>query len=205
MTINKRFPANTSLDITTFLNNKKIDGELYAYLQSLSYPNDKKETIVSKKSMPTQAIICNALGIKSPKTYRSHLNYLIETGYVVDNGTEYYLPNQEEIFFLIPLDTLKFLNDCLKEQVIKIYIYLGQRWKYKQNDYTFTLEEIAEHIGIKIGNHQRNYDIINNALICLYNNGLIDYVEYFENNKPRKRLTNFSLEYKHLDSGKNCG
>ena len=57
MTINKRFPANTSLDITTFLNNKKIDGELYAYLQSLSYPNEKKETIVLKKSMPTQAII----------------------------------------------------------------------------------------------------------------------------------------------------
>ena len=92
---------------------------------------EKKETIVLKKSMPTQAIICNILGIKSPKTYRAHLNYLIEAGYVVDNKTEYYLPNQEEIFFLIPLETLKFLNDCLKEQVIKIYIYLGQRWKYK--------------------------------------------------------------------------
>lgn len=205
MTINKRFPANISLDITTFLNNKKIDGELYAYLQSLSYPNEKKETIVLKKNMPTQAIICNILGIKSPKTYRAHLNYLIEAGYVVDNKTEYYLPNQEEIFFLIPLETLKFLNDCLKEQVIKIYIYLGQRWKYKQNDYTFTLEEIAEHIGIKLGNNQRNYDIINNALICLVNNGLIDYVEYFENNKPRKRLTNFSLVYKRPDNGKNYG
>ena len=113
--------------------------------------------------------------------------------------------NQEEIFFLIPLETLKFLNDCLKEQVIKIYIYLGQRWKYKQNDYTFTLEEIAEHIGIKLGNNQRNYDIINNALICLVNNGLIDYVEYFENNKPRKRLADFSLVYKRPDNGKNCG
>lgn len=58
---------------------------------------------------------------------------------------------------------------------------------------------------MKLGNNQRNYDIINNALICLYNNGLIDYVEYFENNKPRKRLTHFSLEYKHPESGKNCG
>lgn len=81
--------------------------------------------------MPTQAIICNILGIKSPKTYRTHLNYLIEARYIVDNKIEYYLSNQEEIFFLIPLEALKFLNDYLKEQVIKIYIYLGQRWKHK--------------------------------------------------------------------------
>jgi len=28
----KRFPADTTLEKLTFLNNKKIDGELYAYL-----------------------------------------------------------------------------------------------------------------------------------------------------------------------------
>ena len=28
----KRFPANTTLDSLTFLNDKKINGELYAYL-----------------------------------------------------------------------------------------------------------------------------------------------------------------------------
>lgn len=32
----KRFPADTKLDILTFLNDKKVNGELYAYLQSLS-------------------------------------------------------------------------------------------------------------------------------------------------------------------------
>lgn len=197
MNINKRFPADVSLDIVTFLNNKKVDGELYAYLQSLSIPNDQKETIVPKANLPTQAIICSAIGIKSPKTYRTHLQQLIVAGYVEERDKEYYLPNQEEIFFMIPLDTLKFLNDCLKEQVVKIYVYLGQRWKYKGKEYVFTVEEIAQHIGIKLGNNQRNYDIINNALVCLSNNGLIEYVEYFEGqNKPRKRLTNFSLEYK---------
>ena len=34
----KRFPADTKLNYATFLNNKKIDGELYAFLQSLSMP-----------------------------------------------------------------------------------------------------------------------------------------------------------------------
>lgn len=31
-TISKRFPADTGLDYLTFLNDKNIDGELYAYL-----------------------------------------------------------------------------------------------------------------------------------------------------------------------------
>lgn len=28
----KRFPADTKLDVLTFLNDKKVNGELYAYL-----------------------------------------------------------------------------------------------------------------------------------------------------------------------------
>lgn len=30
--IQKRFPADTTLEYSTFLNNKKIDAELYAFL-----------------------------------------------------------------------------------------------------------------------------------------------------------------------------
>ena len=139
--------------------------------------------------------MCEALGIKSPKTYRTHLNYLIDNGYVVDREGAYYLPNVEEIYFMIPLETLKFLNDTLKEQVVKVYIYLGQRHKYKHN-YVFTIEEIATHIGITLSNNKRNYDIINNCLICLKNNALIDFVEFYEEDKPRKRLTGFSFTHK---------
>lgn len=195
--MNKRFPANTKLkkEEKTFLSDKKVDGELYAFLQANSFPNEKKETIVEKRNLPTQAKICEILGCKSPKTYRAHLQYLIQQGYVEEREKVYYLPNVEEIYFMIPLDTLKFLNDTLKEQVIKIYIYLGQRFKYKQ-DYVFTIEEIAQHIGIALGNNKRNYDIINNCLVCLRNNGLITYAEFYENEKPRKRLVNFSFNYK---------
>lgn len=77
-------------------------------------------------------------------------------------------------------------------------MYLGQRWKYKQNDYIFTIEEIAMHVGINLNNNSRNYEMINNALVCLKNNGLIDYVEFYENEKPRKRLTNFSTIVKNI-------
>lgn len=194
---NKRMPADTTLKQKTFLNDKKIDGELYAFLQSYSFPNKNKETIVNKEDLPTQNEICKSIGIKSRTTLRAHLNYLIEKGYVVERPDKYILPNQEEIFFMIPLDTLKFLNDALKEQVVKIYLYLGQRWKYKQNNYIFTIEEIAQHIGIKLDGNSRNYEIINNALLCLCNNELLDYVEFYEGDKPRKKLTQFSLYVKN--------
>jgi len=111
----KRFPANTTLDLTTFLNDKKVDGELYALLQSYSVPNEKKETIVCKSSLPSQTQMCAKLGIKSPKTYRAHLRYLLEKEYVVERDNAYYLPNREEIYFMIPIDTLKFLNDTMTE------------------------------------------------------------------------------------------
>ena len=54
----KRIPADTTLESLTFLNDKKINGELYAYLQELSeYVVINKEenkflTYVLKKNMP---------------------------------------------------------------------------------------------------------------------------------------------------------
>lgn len=50
-TVEKRFPADTTLDITTFLNDKKADGELYAFLQSVS-KHDDRETFVLKRDLP---------------------------------------------------------------------------------------------------------------------------------------------------------
>jgi hypothetical protein len=63
---------------------------------------------------------------------------------------------------MIPLDTLQFLNSCLKDRVIKLYIYLGQRWKYKQDKYTFTLRELGEHLGMNAKTYQRDITELNN-------------------------------------------
>lgn len=142
--------------------------------------------------------MCETLGIKSPKTLRNHLNYLIEQGYVQDRQDKYILPEMENIYFLIPLKTLKYLNDNCKEHVIKIYVYLGQRYKWaldKGIAYEFTLEELGNHIGIKVKNNSRGYEIINNALELLNNSGLIDYVSFFDGQMQKKKMTKFSYEY----------
>ena len=99
--IEKRFPASVDLKCKTFLNDKKINGELYAFFQSVS-KGIEQETVVLKKDLPTQATICSILGLKSPKTYRSHLNYLIEAGYLEERDGEedrYYLPRLEDQYF----------------------------------------------------------------------------------------------------------
>lgn len=75
--------------------------------------------------MPIQSKMCQMLGIKSPKTLKTHLNYLIEQGYIIEEEDRYILPEMESIYFLIPLLTLRYINDNCKEHIIKIYIYLG--------------------------------------------------------------------------------
>lgn len=207
----KRFPADTTLDVSTFLNDKKINGELYAILQGASdyMVIDKVlnlyQTYVPKSKMPTQAAMCKMLGIKSPKTLRQHMQYLIDQHYIVPGGTgeddkdvAYYLPEMEDIYFLIPLDTLKYLNNNCREHVIKIYIYLGQRYKMALalgKQYEFTLEELGTHIGIGIKNHVKQYEVVNNALELLYNSGLITYVSFFNGQTQKKKLTSFSFTY----------
>lgn len=201
------------MDYNTFLNTNTLDGELYGLLQSISIAQEisKKnengvyynsyETIVKKSLIPKQADMCEKLNIKSPKTLRTHLKSLKDQGYLVerDNG-DYYLPVKEDIYLDIPLSTLEYLQDNCREHIIKIYIYLVQKYKYKQSlntneKYIFTLNEIAEHIGIYIKNNQRAYDIINHALELLYNSGLIDYETVYVNKIPKKKLLNVSLVY----------
>lgn len=194
----KRFPANTTLQQQTFLNDKKINGELYGLLQGLS-EHDDTGTYVLKKKLPTQTKICEIIGIKSPKTLRVHLKYLIEQGYVVEEKDKYYLPLSEDIYLLIPLDTVNYLNDNCKEHVYKIYIYLGQRWKWAQarkEPYIFTLKEIGEHIGINTKQDIVMYRQINNALALLTNSGLIDYQEQYQGKIPYHILTSYSFNYK---------
>ncbi len=203
--IEKHFPADTSMEILTFLNNKNIDGRLYAYLQSKSMPImiekdgiKNYETRVDKFEIGSQSDFCKAVKIKSTKTLRKYLNILINTGYVQDMGQYYLLPKKETIFFKIPLETLRFIQNTIKEDVIKIYIYLGQRYKYASINnfkYSFTLKEIAEHLGLSI-NSQNSRVFIKDGLDALMNNGLIEFVSYYEGRIPKLRLINFSYDYK---------
>lgn len=190
--IEKRFPADTRMEkegqkIKTFLNDSKVDAELYAYLLSISRPVDG-ETRVYKTAIPTiDKLRKEILNCKSRQTVYNHLNYLISNEYITDTE-EYYIINmkKEEMYFPMPLELIKYFIDVLKQPVIKTYIYLAQRYSYKKN-YSFTIKELCEHLGLcyKV---DRNREAIKNYLDCLQRLGLINFEKFYENQVPRMRL-----------------
>jgi len=108
------------------------------------------------------------------------------------------LPRKEEIFLKIPLDTLRFIQNTIQEDVIKIYIYLGQRHKYAVMNgykYSFSIKEIAEHLGLSVTSESSRI-FVKDGLDALMNNGLINFVPYYEGRVPKMRLIDFSYEYK---------
>jgi biotin operon repressor len=64
--------------------------------------------VVFKKDLPLKKDICEKIGVKSVKTLNSHMNYLIDNGYVIDDvdNNMYILPNIENFYTLIPLETI---------------------------------------------------------------------------------------------------
>lgn len=211
----KHFPSDPKIykekidgkEKKTFLTDRKIDAELYALFLQYSKGRKTKEvlengkkkglTIVYKRDLPIQSEICKKIRIKSPKTYRSHLKYLIEREYILDKG-EYYILNayKEQCFVGVSLDTVKFLNDTATEAVWKTYIYLAQRWNWKGRDFIFTLEDLAKHIGKNLNNHTEVYEELNNILQCLQNNELIKIASFYEGKTPKKRLVDLQFHHK---------
>lgn len=191
--IEKRFPADTRMEkegekIKTFLNDSKVDAELYGYLLAISIPEEGETRVHKSKMLTIEKIKTEILNCKSRQTVYNHLQYLIENKYIIDKGSYYVIDtNKEGMYFKIPLDLLKYFIDVLKQPVIKTYIYLGQRYSYKQG-YSFTLKELCEHLGINY-NFPRNREAVNNYLDCLVRIGLVEYEKYYDNLKPFMRLT----------------
>lgn len=186
--IKKRFPANTTLDKPTFLNNSKISAELYAFFLVLSV-GENGETRVYKNKLPSTKIIAEEILRKSRSTYNNYINTLKKEGYLEDKGEYWVLPKVEEMYFTMELDLLQHFIYSIKEEVLKVYIYLGQRYNYKPGDYIFTIKEICEHLGL---GYERNHKAISSHIDLLQNLGLITIAHFYEGNKPMMRLKGFS-------------
>jgi len=114
--IHKRFPADVTMEETTFLNNGRVDAELYAYFQSISYPDpETKETRVDKSKIPNQDVLAKEiLKCSSRNTVGNHIKALKEAGFLIDEGKYYILPDREKMFFKMPLELLNYFIDVVK-------------------------------------------------------------------------------------------
>ena len=95
------------------------------------------------------------------------------------------------MYFKMPLELVEFFTTTIKEQVLKTYIYLGQRNNYKPNQYVFTIQELCEHTGLS---YKNKYNVMQNALTVLEKLELIKVARFFDGKSPKMRLINFSIE-----------
>lgn len=217
MDIQKRFPANTckiiknekGQEVATFLADSKIDGALYAYLLNQSYGEKGGRTLVDKKNLPSLAEIGRIIGqsryIKSKgtieqkpmcrQTVATHLKYLLNHGYLKENEQYYEILNPENCYCSIPLDTLNFLTDTLRLEVIKTYLYLKQRNTQKPGQWFFTQKEICEHLGI---DYTTSYKVISNYLTILSLLELIEIQVEYQNQVPYYHLLKVNNTVKKL-------
>lgn len=83
--VTKSFPTDPRLDYTeegdlilTFLNDPKIDAELYNYFLSVSVAEDQETRVYKKELLPMKAIASEVLLVHSRQTVYNHLKYLID-------------------------------------------------------------------------------------------------------------------------------
>lgn len=237
--VEKHFPADTSMEQETFLNDNSIDAELFSIFQIFSevksYKEDKvtKYYTIVKKRCATREELATMLGKKgkgdqkylSTKTISRKIKRLVERGYLKEFTTEmqshpgyklyhkgYYLIEAEVPFFGIELETLRELQNACVSELVKAYIYLGQKWKWVESikreqtkqgaevrdNYTFTLEELGEHIGFPINHHPYLYQKMKDILSVLERLGLIQIAHFYTKNKegnpvPQIRLVHFNF------------
>ena len=215
--IRKRFP------MTKEFNKKSTNDWLYGYLQSVSTVDSDKRTIVYKDKVNlAQLALLAPKNEKNKPPSRSKMsrdfNKLIALGFINEikvvgvkgNMVDVYeLPyDKQELYKLIPLETLSYLLDVCTMNVIKIYIYLLNKyqWKLKEDDYyRFSLGEIIrECLGLKSTTHGRDYILVQNCLDALMKLKLInlskDYgrvngqlTSYFKLNEVRTHVIKESI------------
>lgn len=157
-----------------FMDNKNFNDLIYAYLQAVSYrdPN-KKDRYVWKRDF-IKRDVAKILKINF-RTFQRRFDYLVENGYVIVKDEVYELPKISEYNFYIPLDTLKYLINTTNEDVIKIYVYLGQLKKCMGKEAYFTKSKLLVLMGykttasdgVKASTNKRDWERINNILDML--------------------------------------
>lgn len=180
MKVKKRIPLNKN-----FMH-KSVNDWIYGYFQSKSYVDKNGVTFCYLDSIVQTDIIksmpFNENGKKPGKMKISNdikklMNLgFIEKGKVVDLNDEiidaYILPfDKQQLYKIIPLDTLIYLLNVSNQNVIRIYIYLLNKfqWKVKNNEYYyFTYKELIEEcLGMKSTKNTRDYILIKHILDCL--------------------------------------
>lgn len=191
--------------------NFKIDDLLYGFLRGLSTvrpqvgDQEAREYLPIKQYEKNKRLIANLCGC-STKTIKRHLdrlfdNGLLEEGVETLNGKDvsvYWLPPIEGRYQIVEQDMVKYLVSTNSPNVIKIYIYLLNKYKWKRQTnekYIFTKEELARALGYSESTRTSElYTMLNNVIMSLTLEGLISFrkiqceIENCDRHKTTERM-----------------
>lgn len=184
--------------------NLAIDDLIFGFIQYLAtyIPEQKLLYVPVAKVTKNKKLMALMIG-KGDRTVTRKIEKCIDEGLLIkreitlnDKSIQVYeIPQKTIGRYEILQDSMVWYVVCTRRQyILKIYLYLLNKYKWKQKTgemYSFTCGELAEAVGYTklSADNSVVLAVINAALCSLCNEGIIDYVEYYEGKAPRKRLT----------------
>ena len=165
----------------------KISDLVYGYLQTQSYigKNTKGEEVsLVYKTNYLIDDISRATKIKKRTVYNKVKN-LVNSGYIKEEEVfdkdghvkKAYTFKTINLYQKVNMETLRYLVSTGNDNVIKVYVYLLNRYLYKQNinkQYLFSERDIIlDCFGITSTTHSSDYKKVHDILNCLINNNLL--------------------------------
>jgi predicted transcriptional regulator len=191
--------------IERYTADKKYFDLLYGVLQEMSYGEKLPEDIimcmyVNKKDFTFEEL-GNKIGLKRA-TVSKYFKNLIQLNLIQEDqgGKRYKLfPLDKSIATLIPLKTLRQLNNSLNHNAISIYVYILKRYiAAGENEFVCTKNQLKNFCGLAVTTSS-NDEIINDILQVLELLGLISrrYVQT-EDNKTLMYITDVKNQIKEV-------
>ena len=172
-----KYYRNISLE-DNFMN-YSVDDLLYAFMNyHATYDPATKEYYLTERNWTKYRPLLK--GILNTRNCRNHLNSLIAKGIIIydaermryifphNNFKKYQQVNNAMLYYLIITSNIN---------VIKIYIYLLNKWLWKNQNkepYYFTLKELREALGYSGGDNAGVDSALHTILFSISKQGIID-------------------------------
>lgn len=176
--------------VISYTSDNRYNDLLYSVLQQKSYHEvingvstryvDKKDVVFSK--------LCHLVDLSRQKTSQK-FNNLIEKGLVQEDPNpkmKRYILNELDttVASLVPLETLRKINNALSQHAISLFVYLMNRYIANgEKQFIVTMNQMKDFIGVATGTTSNN-SIITDILEILKLIGLVEWrYQWDENNK----------------------
>lgn len=167
-----------------YTTNKKYNDLLYGILQEQSYRFNGIRYVDKPnfKSLGEKMAKSNGKKAMTRQTASKYFKELIDLGLLTEDNKRYILTQlDEKARYLIPIETLRVINNGLSRYAVSIYIYLWQIYYAKKEQFTIDISTVKKYIGIASSTTSNN-NVVTDILYILQRIGLVKW-HYFNETK----------------------